>query len=192
MILSWASWMIWRCSLSELSTYFLSWKYKWFSCSSHLIREILLWYHASLQSASIIWIANLSLILICFHNVWVKVSAKSSSRFRVFWSSWDLMFSMLNSLISRFMKAKICESAEIIENRCNWTESKAMICNWSFITLMLKMSKARFSTILRFKIWVFRIVWCWYWCQESNVFLSLKRSSEWHVKAFNLSLILLK
>ena len=192
MTLSWASWMIWRCSLSELSMYFLSWKYRWFLCSSHSTREILLWCHASLQSTSIIWAANLSLISICFHNVWVKVSAESLLRFRVFWSSWDLMFSMLNSSISKFMKVKICESAEITENRCNWTESRVMICNWSFMTLMSKTLKMRFSTILRFKTWVFKIVWCWYWCQELNVSLSLKRSSEQHVKAFDLSSILLK
>ncbi len=156
--------MIQRRSLSELSTYFLSWKYRWFLCSSHLIKEILLWYYASLQSTSIIWAANLSLILTCFHNVWVRVSAESSSRFRVSWSNWDLMFSTLNSSISRFMKTKICKNAEIIENRCNWTESRTMICDWNFMTLMSKMSKMRFLTILRFKTWVFRIVWCWYWC----------------------------
>ncbi len=151
MTLSWASWMIRRHSLSELNTYFLSWKYRWFSCSSHSTREILLWCCASLQSASIIWTVNLSLISTYFHNVWVRVSAESSSRFRVSWFSWDLIFSTLNSSISRFMRARICKSAEIIKNRCNWTEFKAMICDWSFMTLMLKMSRARFSTILRFK-----------------------------------------
>ena len=179
-------------SLSELSTYFLSWKYRWFSCSSHSIREILLWCHASLQSALIIWAANLSLISTCFHNVWVKMSAKSSSRFRMSWSSWDLTSSTSNFLISRFIKARICESAEIIENKYNWTESRMMICDWSFMTLMSKMSRARFLTILRSKTWVFRIVWCWYWCQEWNVFFSLKKSSERRVRAFNLSLILSK
>ncbi len=143
MILSWASWMIWRRSLFELSMYFLSWKYKWFSCSSHLIREILLWCRASLQSTSIIWVANLSLISTCFHNIWVRVSAESSSRFRVSWSSWDLTSSTLNSSISRFMRARICKSAEITENKCNWTESRTMICDWSFMTLMLKTSRAR-------------------------------------------------
>ena len=153
--------MIQRCSLSELNMYFLSWKYKWFSCSSYSIREILLWYHTLLQSASIIWVENLSLISTYFHNVWVKMSAESSLRFRVSWSSWDLMFSTLNSLISRFMKAKICKDAEVIENRCNWTESKMMICDWSFMTLM---SRVKFSTMLKFKTWVLRIVWCWYWC----------------------------
>ncbi len=152
--------MIWRCSLFELSTYFLSWKYRWFSCSLHSIREILLWCCTSLWSALIIWIANLSLILTYFHNVWVKVLAESSSRFRVSWFNWDLMFSMSNSLIFRFMKARICKDAEIIENKCNWIESRAMIYDWNFMTLMLKMSKMRFSTILRFKTWVFRIVWC--------------------------------
>ncbi len=172
--------------------YFFSWKYKWFSCSSHSIREILLWCRASLQSASIIWAANSSLISTYFHNVWVRMSAKSLSSFRVSWFSWDLMFSTLNSLISKFMRAKICKSAEIIKNKCNWTEFKAMICDWSFIILMLKMSRVRFSTILRFKTWVFKIVWCWYWCQESNVFLFLERFSEQHVKAFNLSSILSK
>ncbi len=151
MILSWMSWMIRRCSLFELSTYFLSWKYRWFSCSLHSTREILLWCHASLQSVSIIWAANLSLISTYFHNVWVKVSAESSSRFKVSWSSWNLIFSTLNYLIFRFMKVKICKNAEIIENRCNWTEFKAMICDWSFITLMLKRLKMRFSTILRSK-----------------------------------------
>ncbi len=152
--------MIWKHSLSELSMYFLSWKYKWFSCSSHLIREILLWCCASLQSTLIIWAANLSLISICFHNVWVRMSAESSSRFRVSWSSWNLMFSMLNSSISRFMKTKIYEDAEITENRCNWTESRMMICDWNFMILMLKMSKMRFLTISKFKTWIFRIVWC--------------------------------
>ena len=184
--------MIWRHSLFELSTYFLSWKYRWFSCSSHSIRKILLWCHASLQSTSIIWVANLSLISICFHNVWVKVSAEFSSRFRMSWSSWDLMFSTLNSSISKFMKTRICKSAEIIKNRCYWTEFKAMICDWNFMTLMLKMSRVKFLTILRFKTWVFRIVWCWYWCWELNVFFSLKKSSEQRVRAFNLSLILLR
>ncbi len=158
MILSWASWMIWRRSLSELSMYFLSWKYRWFSCSSHSTKEILLWCRALLQSTSIIWTANLSLISICFHNVWVRVSAKSLSRFRMSWFSWDLTSSTLNSSIFRFMKTRICKSAKIIENRCNWTESKVMIYDWSFMTLMLKMSKMRFLTILRFKTWVFRIV----------------------------------
>ncbi len=186
--------MIWRRSLSELSMYFLSWKYRWFSCFSHSTKEILLWCHASLQSTSIIWAANLSLILICFHNVWVRMSAKSSSRFRMSWSNWDLMFSTSNSSISRFMKVRICKNAEITENRCNWTESKVMICDWSFMTLMLKTLKTRFLIISKFKTWVFRIVWCWcwYWYWESNVFFSLERSSEWRVKAFNLSLILLK
>ncbi len=144
--------------------YFLSWKYKWFSCFSYSIREILLWYHASLQSASIIWVANLSLISTYFHNVWVRMSAKSSSRFKVFWFNWNLTFSTSNSSNSKFMKAKIYKNAEIIENRCNWIESKMMICIWSFMTLMLKTSRTRFSTILKFKTWVFRIVWCWYWC----------------------------
>ncbi len=163
MTLSWASWMIQRHSLFELSMYFLSWKYRWFSCSLHSTREILLWCHASLQSTSIIWAANLSLILICFHNVWVRMSAKSSSRFKVSWFSWDLMFSMSNSSNSKFMKTKICKNAEIIENKCNWTESRIMICDWSFMTLMLKTSRMRFSIILKSKTWVFRIVWCWYW-----------------------------
>ncbi len=131
MTLLWASWMIWRHSLSELSTYFLSWKYRWFSCSSHSTKEILLWYHALLQSTSIIWAANLSLILTYFHNVWVRMSAESSSRFRVSWFSWDSMFSTLNSSISRFIRIKICKNAEITENKCNWTEFKMMICDWN-------------------------------------------------------------
>ncbi len=143
--------MIRRRSLSELSTYFLSWKYRWFSYSLHSTREILLWCRASLQSASIIWAANLSLISTYSHNVWVRMSAESSLRFRVSWFSWDLMFSTLNSLISRFIRTRICKDVEIIENRCNWTESKAMICDWSFMTLMLKMLKMRFLTILRSK-----------------------------------------
>ncbi len=129
MTLSWVSWMIQRRSLSELSMYFLSWKYKWFSYSLHLIRKILLWCRASLWRISIIWVVNLSLISICFYNVWVKVSAKSSSRFRMSWSSWNLMFLTLNSLISKFMKVRICKNAEVIENRCNWTKSKTMICD---------------------------------------------------------------
>ncbi len=158
--------------------YFLSWKYRWFLCSLHLTREILLWCYASLQSTLIIWAANLSLISTCFHNVWVKMSAESSSRFRMSWFSWDLTSLMLNSLISRFMKVKIHEDAEIIKNRCNWTEFKMMICDWNFMTLMLKMSKTRFLIISKSKTWVFRIVWCWYWYQESNVFFFLKRSSE--------------
>ncbi len=164
MTLSWMSWMIQRCSLFELSMYFLSQKYRWFSCFSHSTRKILLWCCASLQSASIIWAANLSLISICSYNVWVKISAESSSRFRMSWFSWDLMFSTSNSSISRFMKVRIYEDAEITENKYNWTESKAIICDWSFMTLMLKMSRTRLLTILRFKTWVFRIVWCWYWC----------------------------
>ncbi len=151
MTLSWVSWMIWRHSLSELSIYFLSWKYRWFSCFSHLTKEILLWCRASLQSTSIIWAANLSLILTYFYNVWVRMSAESSSRFRVFWFSWNLTFSTLNSSISKFMKARICKSAEITKNRCNWIESRMMICDWSFMTLMSKMSRVRFSTILKSK-----------------------------------------
>ncbi len=154
--------MIRRHSLSELSTYFLSWKYRWFSCSLHSTKKILLWCCALLQSALIIWTANLSLISIYFHNVWVRVSAESSSRFRVSWSSWNLMFSTLNSSISKFMRTRICKNAKITENRCNWTEFRAMICDWSFMTLMLKMLRTRFLTILKFKTWVFRIVWCWY------------------------------
>ncbi len=114
--------MIWRCSLFKLSMYFLSWKYRWFSYFSHLTKEILLWCHASLQSASIIWAANLSLISTYFHNVWVKMSAKSSSRFRMSWFSWNLTSLMLNSSISRFMKTRICKSAEIIKNKCNWND----------------------------------------------------------------------
>ncbi len=139
--------MIRRCSWFELSTYFLSWKYKWFSYSSHSTKEILLWCCASLRSTLIIWAANLSLISTCFHNVWVKMSAESSSRFRMSWFSWDLMSSTSNSSISKFMKTKICKNAEVIENKCNWTESKVIICDWSFMTLMLKMSRTRFSSI---------------------------------------------
>ncbi len=184
--------MIRRRSLSELSMYFLSWKYRWFSCSSHSTRKILLWCCVSLQSTSIIWTANLSLISTCFHNVWVKMSAESSSRFRVSWSSWDLTSSTSNSSISRFMRTRICKDVEFIKDKCNWTESKVMICDWSFMTLMSKTLKARFSTILRSKTWVFKIVWCWYWCWELNVSFFLKRSSERRVRAFNLSSILLK
>ncbi len=51
------------------------------------------------------------------------------------------------------MKARICKDAEITENKCNWTESKVMIYIWSFMTLMLKTSRARFSTILSVKDW---------------------------------------
>ncbi len=144
--------MIRRRNLSELSTYFFSWKYRWFLCFSHSTRKILLWCRASLQSALIIWAANLSLISTYFHNVWVKMSAESSSRFRVSWFNWDLISSMLNSSISRFIRARICKSAEITENRYNWTESRAMICDWSFMILMLKTSKTRFLTISRSKI----------------------------------------
>ncbi len=150
--------MIQRRSLFELSMYFLSWKYRWFSCSSHLTREILLWCHVSLQSASIIWAANLSLISTYFHNVWVKISAESLSRFRVSWFSWDLTFSTSNSSISRFIKVRIYKNIKIIKDRCNWTEFKAMICDWSFMILMSKMSRVRFSTILKSKIWIFKIV----------------------------------
>ena len=150
--------MIQRRSLSELNTYFLSWKYRWFSCSLHSTREILLWCHASLQSVSIIWAANLSLISTYFHNVWMKMSAKSSSRFKMFWFSWDSTSLMLNSLIFKFMKVKICKNAEIIKNKYNWTKSRMMICDWNFMTIMLKMSKMRFSTILKSKTWIFRIV----------------------------------
>ena len=143
--------MIRRRNLSELSTYFFSWKYRWFLCFSHSTRKIFLWCRALLQSALIIWAANLSLISTYFHNVWVKMSAESSSRFRISWFNWDLTSSMLNSSISRFIRARICKSAEITENRCNWTESRAMICDWSFMILMLKTSKTRFLTISRFK-----------------------------------------
>ncbi len=169
--------------------YLLFWKYRWFSCFSHSTKKILLWWRASLQSALIIWITNVSLTSTCFHNVWVKVSAESSSRFEMSWFSWDSTFSTLNSSTSRFMKVKVSEKTE---NKCNWTESKIMICDWSIMTLMSKASKTRFLTILRFKIWVFKIVWCWYWCWESNVFFFLERSSERRVKAFNLSSILLR
>jgi len=178
MTLSWASWMIRRRSLSELSMYFLSWKYRWFLCSLYSTRKILLWCHASLQSTSIIWAANLSLILTCFQNVWVKVSAKSSLRFKMSWFSWDLTSSTSNSLIFRFIRTRICKNAEINENKCNWIESRMMIYDWSFMTLMSKTSRMRFLIILKFKTWVFRIIWCWYWCQESNVSFSLKKSFE--------------
>ncbi len=56
------------------------------------------------------------------------------------------------------MKVKICKNAEIIKNKCNWTEFKTMICDWSFMTLMLKMLRVRFLTILKSKTWIFRIV----------------------------------
>ncbi len=190
MTLSWASWIIQRRSLLKLSMYLFFWKYRWFLCSSHSIREILLWWRASLQSALIIWAANMSLTLTCFHSVWVKVSAKSSLRFEMSWSSWDSTSSTLNFSTSRFMRAKINKETEKIEDRCNWTESKMMICDWSIMTLMSRALKTRFSTILKFKTWVFRIVWYWYW--ELNVFLFLERSFERRVKAFNLSLILSK
>ncbi len=169
--------MIQRRSLSELNLYFLSWKYRWFSCSSHSIREILLWYHASLQSTLIIWAANLSLISICFHNVWMRISAKSFIRFRVSWFSWDLIFSTTNSSIFRFMKTKICKDAEIIENKCNWTESKMMICDWSFMILMLKMSKARFLTKLiiksSFHIYFLIHLSTWYQCRDLTWILDI-------------------
>ncbi len=58
---------------------------------------------------------------------------------------------MLNFSISRFMKTRICKDAEITENKCNWIEFKVMICDWSFMTLMLKILKMKFSTILKFK-----------------------------------------
>jgi len=70
------------------------------------------------------------------------------------------MFSTSNSSIFKFMKTKICKNVEIIENRCNWTESKTMIYDWNFMTLMSKTLKVRFLTILKSKTWVFRIVWC--------------------------------
>jgi hypothetical protein len=147
--------MMQKHSLFKLSIYFLSWKYKWFWCSSYSTREILLWWCALLQSTLIIWNANLSLILIYSYNVWVKVFAESSLRFKISWFNWDLTFLMLNSSISKFIKTKICKSVKKIENRCNWTEFKTMICNWRFMILTLK---TRFSTILRFKTWVFKIV----------------------------------
>ena len=58
------------------------------------------------------------------------------------------------------MKAKICKNAEIIENKCKWTESRMMICNWSFMPLMLKMLKVRFLTILRVdnKIYLYKML----------------------------------
>ncbi len=151
MTLSWVSWMIRKCDLFELSMYFLSWKYRWFSCSLHSTREILLWCCASLQSASIIWAVNLSLISTYFHNVWVKMLAESLSRFRVSWSSWDLTSLTLNFSISRFMRTRICKDVEITENKCNWTESRMMICDWSFMILMSKTSRARFLIISRSK-----------------------------------------
>jgi len=158
MTLLWASWIIQRRSLSKLNTYLLSWKYRWFSCSSHLTREILLWWRASLQSTSIIWAANMSLTSTCFHNVWVKISAESSLRFEMSWSSWDSTSLTLNSSTSRFIRAKVNKKIEKTENRCNWTEFKTMICDWSIMTLMSRASRARFSTILKSKTWVFRIV----------------------------------
>jgi len=151
MTLSWASWIIWRRSLLKLNIYLLSWKYRWFSCSSHSTREILLWCHASLQSASIIWAANISLTSTCSHSVWVKVSAESLLRFEMSWSSWDSMFLTLNSSTSRFMRVKVSEETEKIENRCNWTEFKMMICDWSIMTLMSRTLKTWFLTILRSK-----------------------------------------
>ncbi len=110
--------------------------------------------------------------------------------FKMSWFSWDLTSLTSNSLIFRFIRTRICKNAEINENKCNWIESRMMIYDWSFMTLMSKTSRMRFLIILKFKTWVFRIIWYWYWCQESNVSFSLKKSFEWHVKAFNLSSIL--
>ncbi len=171
--------MIWRRSLFKLSTYFLSWKYRWFSCSSHSTKEILLWCYASLQSTLIIWAVNLSLISTCFHNVWVRMSAESSSRFRMSWFSWDLTSSTSNSSISRFMKVRICKNAEITENKCNWTESRAMICNWSFMTkLIIKLSfhiyiltwlkYLSWTSWLNLNTWVEHLNSTWYWFQVKS------------------------
>ncbi len=57
------------------------------------------------------------------------MSAESSLRFKMSWFNWDLTSLMLNSLISRFMKTKICKDVEKTENKCNWTESKTIICD---------------------------------------------------------------
>ncbi len=53
------------------------------------------------------------------------------------------------------MKVKVNERTE---NKCNWTESKIIICDWNIMTLMSRMLKIRFLTILRFKTWVFKII----------------------------------
>ena len=153
--------------------YFLLWKYREFWCFSHLIKGILLWWQALLWNVFRICDANLSLLSVWSHRVWVEVFAGFSWESEVSWFSWDSASSGLGSFESRFMEIKVTEDKDWIENRCNWIGFKIMLWHWV-------------SRILGSRIWDLRTVWCWYKWWESEVFLSLKRLLNWWVKASDL------
>ena len=182
-MLSWVSWMIWRWRQSELSTYFLSWKYKELFHSLHSVREIWLWCHASLQSALRTWGANWSWVSACSHNVCMRTSAESSSGSDSSWSSWGLTSSTSGSSVFIFMRARMMRDRGKAEQRCSWMKSKTMI--WHCKSMVLGLRHRSFL-ILSSKMWDFSTVWCWYWWHESRVSLSLGRSPERQVKALSL------
>ena len=182
-MLSWASWMIQRWRQSELSMYFLSQKYLMLSDSSHSVREIWLWCHASLQSALRTWGANWSWVSACSHNVCVGTSAGSSSGSGSPWSSWGLTSLTSGSSVSIFMRARMMRDEGETGQRCSWMRSRTMV---QHCKSMILSSRHRFFLILSSRMWDFSTVWCWYWWHESRVFFSLGRSSERQVKALGL------
>ena len=182
-MLSWVSWMIWRWRQSELSTYFLSQKYKELFHSSHSARGIWLWCRTSLRSASRTWGANWSWVSACSHNVCVGTSAGSSSGSGSPWSSWGSTSLTSGSSVSIFMGARMMGNEGEAEQRCSWMRSRTMI--WHCKSMVLG-SRHRFFLILSSRTCDFCTVWCWYWWHESRVSLSLGRSSERWVKALGL------
>ena len=156
-MLSWVSWMIWRWRQSELSTYFLSQKYKKLFRSLHLVREIWLWCHASLQSALRTWGANWSWVSACSHNVCMRTSAESSSESDSSWSSWGLTSLTSGSSVFIFMRARMMRDRGETEQRCSWMRSKTMIWHYKLMVLSLR---HRSFLILSFKMWNFSTIWC--------------------------------
>ena len=156
-MLSWASWMIQRWRWSKLSTYFLSQKYKELFCSSHSVRRIWLWCHASLQSASRTWGANWSWVSACSHNDYVRTSAESSSELGSSWFSWGLTSLTSGSSVFIFMRARMMEDRGKAEQRCSWIKSRTMI--WHCKSMVLS-SRHRSFLILLSRTWDFSTVWC--------------------------------
>ena len=156
-MLSWVSWMIQRQRRSELSTYFLSQKYKELFRSSHSVRGIWLWCHASLQSALRTWGANWSWVSACSHNVCVRTSAESSSGSGSPWSSWGLTLLTSGSSVFIFMRARMMRDRGEAEQRCSWMRSRAMVWHCK---LMVLGSRHRSFLILSFRMWDFSTVWC--------------------------------
>ena len=154
-MLLWVSWMIWRQRQSELSTYFLSQKYKKLFCSSHSVREIWLWCHASLQSALRTWGANWSWVLAYSHNVCVRTSAESSSESGSPWSSWGSMSSTSGSSVFIFMKARMMRNRGKAEQRCSWMRSRVIVQHCKLMILSLR---HRSFLILSFRMWDFSTV----------------------------------